>query len=90
MSTGEFDTEGQAFQMMSPFRAYRSMTDSLIDHDLMLSSSKRYAEAMQSASDPRQFAQELAEAGYATDPEYASKLIALMDRYDLYRLDNLG
>ncbi len=90
MSTGEFDAEGQAYQTMSPFRAYRSLTDSLIDHDVMLSTSTRYALAMQSASDARQFAQGLADAGYATDPEYADKLISLMDRYDLYRLDHLA
>jgi hypothetical protein len=87
MQTGEFDTEGQSYQTTSPFRAYRSLVDSLIDHDLMLSNSKRYADAMAAAGDPRQFAQELAEAGYATDPDYAAKLISLMDRYDLYRLD---
>ena len=27
--------------------------------------------------------------GYATDPAYASKLIGLMDRYDLYRYDDV-
>jgi flagellar protein FlgJ len=42
---------------------------------------------MQAVDDPRLFAQLLAEAGYATDPDYAGKLIALMDRYNLYRLD---
>ena len=87
MSTGEYDAEGQAYETMSPFRAYRSLTDSLVDHDLMLRNGTRYASAMQVAHDPRQFAQLLAEAGYATDPAYADKLIALMDRYDLYRLD---
>jgi len=87
MSTGEYDAEGQAYETMSPFRAYRSLTDSLIDHDLMLRNGSRYASAMQSRNDPRQFAQLLAEAGYATDPAYADKLIALMDRYNLYRLD---
>jgi flagellar protein FlgJ len=59
----------------------------LIDHDLMLRDGKRYAAAMQARNDPREFAQALADAGYATDPDYAGKLIALMDRYDLYRLD---
>ena len=28
-------------------------------------------------------------AGYATDPSYASKLIGLMDRYNLYRYDEV-
>lgn len=87
MTTGEFDDDGQAYQTMSPFRAYRSLTDSLVDHDQMLSTSKRYADAMHASHDARTFAQELADAGYATDPDYASKLIGLMDRYDLYRLD---
>jgi flagellar protein FlgJ len=87
MPTGEFDADGQAYQTTSPYRAYRSLADSLIDHDLMLRNGQRYAEAMHARNDPREFAQALADAGYATDPDYAGKLIALMDRYDLYRLD---
>jgi Mannosyl-glycoprotein endo-beta-N-acetylglucosaminidase len=87
MPTAEFDANGQAYTTISPFRAYRSLTDSLVDHDRLLSNTSRYSQAMQAASNPRQFAQLLAEAGYATDPQYADKLIALMDRYDLYRLD---
>jgi len=35
----------------------------------------------------RAFATALQQGGYATDPEYAGKLIKLMDRYDLYRFD---
>jgi hypothetical protein len=87
MPTAEYDANGLAYETTSAFRAYRSLADSVIDHDLMLGHSQRYAPAMQAARDPRQFAQLLAEAGYATDPSYADKLIALMDRYDLYRLD---
>ena len=34
------------------------------------------------------FARRIADAGYATDPAYPGKLIALMDRYDLYDWDN--
>jgi hypothetical protein len=87
MPTSEYDTAGERFETVSPFRAYKSLTDSMLDHDLMLRNSARYAPAMQVANDPRQFAYMLVEGGYATDPAYADKLIALMDGYDLYRLD---
>jgi flagellum-specific peptidoglycan hydrolase FlgJ len=37
---------------------------------------------------PRQFAALLAQEGYSTDPAYADKLVALMDRYNLYQFDS--
>jgi hypothetical protein len=87
MSTGEFDDAGQAYQTVSAFRAYKSLADSVVDHDNLLRTGSRYAAAMQASTDPKEFAEQLSEAGYATDPDYADKLVALMDRYDLYRLD---
>ena len=87
MPTNEYDATGERYEMLSPFRAYNSLTDSMLDHDLLLRDAARYAPAMQVANDPRQFAHMLVQGGYATDPSYADKLIALMDRYDLYRLD---
>jgi flagellum-specific peptidoglycan hydrolase FlgJ len=74
-------------QTVSPFRAYKSLTDSITDHDRLLQTASRYAAAMQAASDPREFAARLYEAGYSTDPDYADKLVELMDRYNLYSLD---
>jgi hypothetical protein len=87
MPTSEYDTVGQLYETVSAFRAYKSLTDSITDHDRLLQTSSRYANAMRSTNDPRQFAALLYEGGYATDPAYADKLVALMDRYDLYRLD---
>jgi hypothetical protein len=87
MPTAEYDEAGQRYETLSPFRAYKSLTDSMLDHDLLLRDAPRYAAAMQVRHDPRQFAHMLVQGGYATDPAYADKLIALMDRYDLYRLD---
>jgi len=87
MPTSEYDAAGQLYQTVSPFRAYKSLTDSMTDHDLLLETSSRYAAAMKAARDPKQFAALLAKGGYATDPAYADKLIALMDRYNLYQLD---
>jgi hypothetical protein len=87
MPTSEYTAAGQLYQTTSAFRAYKSLADSTVDHDELLASLSRYAAAMRSASDPKAFAALIAEAGYATDPGYADKLVALMDRYNLYSLD---
>jgi len=88
MPTSEYDSSGSLYQTVSAFRAYNSLTDSMADHDHLLMSLSRYASAMQVRSDPRQFAEEIMADGYSTDPAYADKLIALMDRYNLYQLDS--
>jgi flagellum-specific peptidoglycan hydrolase FlgJ len=71
------------------FRAYNTAAESFVDHGRFLLDNGRYAAAMAARGDPRQFARELNRAGYATDPSYASKLIGLMDRYNLYRYDDV-
>lgn len=71
------------------FRAYNTIAESFIDHGLFFVENARYGAAMAAKDDARQFAREINRAGYATDPAYASKLIGLMDRYDLYRYDDL-
>jgi LysM repeat protein len=70
-----------------PFRAYKTMADSFVDHGRFFVENPRYAGALQVADDPRAFAREIARAGYATDPGYATKLIGLMDRFNLYAYD---
>jgi hypothetical protein len=87
MPTSEYDANGDLYQTVSPFRAYKSLADSLADHGRLLQYGSRYATAMRAANDPRRFAQLLYEAGYSTDPAYPDKLVALMDAYNLYRLD---
>jgi flagellum-specific peptidoglycan hydrolase FlgJ len=71
------------------FRAYNSVAESFVDHGLFFLENSRYAAAMSVKDDPRQFAREINRAGYATDPSYASKLIGLMDRYNLFRFDDV-
>ena len=88
LPTFEYDDSGSLYQTLSAFRAYKSLTDSMTDHDRLLSTASRYSSAMWVASDPKQFARMLLVDGYSTDPAYADKLISLMDRYDLYRLDS--
>ncbi len=87
MPTSEYDDAGELYQTVSAFRAYTSFADSMADHDRLLGRAARYAAAMQAARDPKLFATLIAQAGYSTDPAYADKLVALMDRYNLYQLD---
>ena len=87
MPTSEYNASGELYQTTSAFRAYKSLTDSMMDHDRLLQLASRYSAAMQARSDPKQFAALIAQAGYSTDPTYADKLVALMDRYNLYQLD---
>ena len=47
LPTSEFDDSGKAYATVSAFRAYRSLTDSVADHDHLLRTSSRYAAAMQ-------------------------------------------
>jgi len=72
----------------APFKAYYTLEQSIDDHGGFFTRNKRYRAALAVADDARAFAREIQDAGYATDPSYASKLIELMDRYDLYRFDD--
>ena len=40
---------------------------------------RRYASALSHAGNPERFAGELQRAGYATDPDYAAKIRAIVD-----------
>ncbi|MEV0393652.1 glucosaminidase domain-containing protein [Polymorphospora rubra] len=68
------------------FRGYASSTDSFRDYGRLLRTS-RYAAAFDHVDDPDQFIREVHRAGYATDPEYANKVISLMRTYNLYRFN---
>jgi flagellar protein FlgJ len=70
--------DGQAVRERARFRAYPSPEAAINDYVDFLSSRPRYAEALQAGSDPSAFAIGLQRAGYATDPDYASKIERLV------------
>ena len=75
---------GRSITVNARFRSYASMADSFRDHANFLKVNSRYAPAFGHTGDPDAFARAIAKAGYATDPSYADKLIALMRQYKLY------
>lgn len=71
------------------FRAYDSAKDSYEDHSRFLRNNQRYARLFNLRSnDYRGWAYGLKACGYATNPNYASKLIGIIELYELYKYDN--
>lgn len=67
----------------SLFRAYETVEDNIRDYIQFFHRNPRYRFALETYShtrDPWSFARDIAAAGYATSPTYASRLIAFMDR----------
>lgn len=56
------------------FRKYDTPEECFTDHAQFFFKNKRYAKALLVRSDPYKFAEEVAQAGYATAPNYANKL----------------
>ena len=76
---------GIAQRENAAFRSYASLSASMDDYTNFLQSSPRYRQALDNAADADGFLQELQGAGYATDPVYASKIAAILDRTDFIR-----
>lgn len=63
---------------LEKFRAYDSYADSFRDYAKLLRSNPRYESVLANAQDINGFAQGLQKAGYATDPNYATKLMRII------------
>lgn len=71
------------------FRKYKDSKYSFRDHSLFLTQRSRYQDLFKLRKDDYQgWAKGLRKAGYATDPKYPAKLIAIIERYDLEAYDN--
>ena len=72
------------------FRKYDNPEYSYRDHSLFLTNRDRYSFLFDLKKDDyKQWAKGLKKAGYATDPKYPQKLIDLIQRYQLYKYDNI-
>jgi flagellar protein FlgJ len=69
---------GHPTRKVETFRAYDSYEDALTDYASVLKSNPRYAPVVTASRDAAGFAHGMQKAGYATDPQYAKKLISIM------------
>lgn len=70
------------------FRQYDWVDDSYADHSRIITTKKRYASLFELAPiDYKGWAKGLQKKGYATDPQYAEKLIWMIEKHDLHQYD---
>lgn len=90
-STKEF-TQNEWTEINASFREYDSVYDSVLDYANLLKNGTSWDENLYQevieASTYKEAAYALTKAGYATDPNYAEKIIQIIDSHHLDRFDN--
>jgi len=72
----------------SCFRSYNTIIDSYVDHSNFLKYSSNYIPLFRfDKTDYKSWAEGLQNSGYATDPNYAKKLIDKIESYNLHSFD---
>ncbi|AMN46584.1 flagellar protein FlgJ [Steroidobacter denitrificans] len=69
--------DGVAVRKIERFRAYASPAESFRDYARLIRGNPRYREALNAGGDVAAFANALQRGGYATDPEYERKIVAV-------------
>lgn len=72
---------GVAQKQSANFRAYDSYQESFSDYVDFIKGHSRYQEALETSASPDHYVRELQNAGYATDPNYANKILNIAARH---------
>lgn len=78
ITTTEYE-QGVATKTKARFRVYGSYVEAVSDYVKLLTQNPRYAHVA-AAQSPEQGAHALQKAGYATDPQYAQKLVSVIQQ----------
>lgn len=78
VETTEF-RRGQMVKEQAQFRAYDSYAESFDDYVKFIQGSPRYAQALRAAENDGHYVRELQASGYATDPQYAHKIMRIVE-----------
>lgn len=85
VSTLEF-RDGVAQRERANFRAYESYQQAFDDYTKFIADNPRYQQAVKQASDPNAYFSALQHAGYATDPEYAEKIMNIFNQGNIHQV----
>ena len=82
VSTLEFK-DGIAKKEMAGFRSYNSYQESFDDYVNFIKTNPRYKTAIKMAEKAERYVHELQQAGYATDPHYADKVMKIFNSKEI-------
>lgn len=77
---------GKRYDITDGFRAYPDQATSILDYGVFLTVNKRYVKAI-GIKDYKAQIKAIHNAGYATDPQYSSKVISIIEKYGLAAWD---
>lgn len=86
MNTFEMTSGGQSYATKAGFRAYNTYTECIEDRCKLLD--EVYSDLTENVTDANTFAVRVG-SRWATDVNYSRSLIKTMEKYDLYRLDEM-
>ena len=86
IKTKEWYDGNEPVIIVDKFRAYSTWKASIADHTAFLTASPRYRYVI-GEQDYKKACKALQAAGYSTDPDYANKLIRLIEKYNLTQYD---
>lgn len=86
MRTGEQTSDGTGYMTTAGFRVYNTYTECIEDRAELLE--EVYKDLTFGVEDANTFAMKIG-SRWATDVDYGQTLIRVMERYDLYRLDEM-
>jgi flagellar protein FlgJ len=70
--------QGVTQKQKAAFRSYDSFSDSMADYVSFVKDNPRYQKALDNVTEPKDYFNALQEAGYATDPNYAKKVMSVL------------
>lgn len=77
---------GERYDIKDNFRAYPNWSTSILDYGVFLTVNQRYKKAI-GLKDYKEQIKAIHNAGYATDPQYADKVISIIEKYGLAAWD---
>lgn len=77
---------GQCYDMIASFKKYPTITAAVIGYYDLITGNSRYSTAVNN-TDYVSTAYAIKAAGYATDPDYANKIVRIIQAYNLYKYD---